>query len=699
MADKVQIELEVIAKKALESVEKFTKDAQGKLSTINISTFATGVSSVLSLASKAFDVFGGVVKSSVGAAIEAEQATQALANSMRLVGDFSESAVKGFEEYASALSLTSKASDDQVLAALALAKSFQLTNKEAKNVVNAATELAAITGDSLDSAVQKLAKSYGGTLSREIKQLIPELRVLTREQLANGEAIRIVTERFGGSAEAATKTFGGSVSQLTKAFGELSEEIGRSVTENKAITSSIQKTTEQTNALTEALSLSKLGFKDFVNAFFQAETSGDKTFFALLSKSAKKAVDDSKLLLTELEKIKLAQGEASNESAIDKKIKADRARLDFQEKAEAAFQAVKTDLEKAGLDDIEKINLDAQRKIQIIRDAALAENIFAVKNQERLIGAVQIDRAKAVAEKQLQLRQQYEASEAKFDKEARDRIQNALAKPIEQALKLVVGAELDGKELLSIGAGLLNVVNKGAAGASEFVSKAIGAAADSLLPGIGAAVSEIVNILAQGPEKVKETIEAFVKAIPQVIDNIIDAFPVLIETLARELPPVIAKIAPVIAQRFAIELVKNMPTIVRGFADGLVEAAKQFVQAIFDNIKSVGGLLSTSGGSSGGGVGGTVVRAAKAVATFGLSEVIGFAEGGRIPDLPQFSGDRFPAKLSAGEQILSRDLSSKLDAFLSGAQGSTPTVVQINIGQREMARVLLDLNRNGFRTA
>jgi hypothetical protein len=56
--------------------------------------------------------------------------------------------------------------------------------------------------------------------------------------------------------------------------------------------------------------------------------------------------------------------------------------------------------------------------------------------------------------------------------------------------------------------------------------------------------------------------------------------------------------------------------------------------------------------------------------------------------------------LSAGEQVLGRDLSSQLEDFLSGQSGqSQPVTINLQVGQEQLARVLLNINRSGFRTA
>ena len=77
-----------------------------------------------------------------------------------------------------------------------------------------------------------------------------------------------------------------------------------------------------------------------------------------------------------------------------------------------------------------------------------------------------------------------------------------------------------------------------------------------------------------------------------------------------------------------------------------------------------------------------------------------------------FPNDSFPARLTSGETIIDRSQSSQLQDFLdSQAAGnkttqaktetSAPQAVTINlqIGESQLAQVLLNLNRQGFRVS
>lgn len=80
-----------------------------------------------------------------------------------------------------------------------------------------------------------------------------------------------------------------------------------------------------------------------------------------------------------------------------------------------------------------------------------------------------------------------------------------------------------------------------------------------------------------------------------------------------------------------------------------------------------------------------------------------FASGGLVP--AGFPNDSFPAMLQSGERVLNEDQTAifarlvQATERLEGRGGGQVINVQLHIGQKQLADVLLDLNKSGFRTA
>jgi hypothetical protein len=63
-----------------------------------------------------------------------------------------------------------------------------------------------------------------------------------------------------------------------------------------------------------------------------------------------------------------------------------------------------------------------------------------------------------------------------------------------------------------------------------------------------------------------------------------------------------------------------------------------------------------------------------------------------------YPNDSFPAKLTSGEAILPTDTVAKLESFLANGGGAGQNVtVNLVVGEEQLAKVMLNLNRQGFR--
>lgn len=240
MADnEVTLEILVEASAAINRLNEFEKKSSESLGKVE-SSFG-GIKTAAAAAITVFAGFelGKFLKSGIDSAIKQEQALAKLATQLEQTGENTDEAVKSFVDLGDELEKTTKFEDDAVIGAAALAKSFGLTNEQAITLTKAATELAAVTGDSLDTATRKLALTYSGTTGK-LDEQIPAIKALTKAQLANGDAIGIVIERYGGAARREIETFAGSIGQTEKAFGNFAESIGTAIVQNPALIKSIQ---------------------------------------------------------------------------------------------------------------------------------------------------------------------------------------------------------------------------------------------------------------------------------------------------------------------------------------------------------------------------------------------------------------------------------------------------------------------------
>jgi hypothetical protein len=93
--------------------------------------------------------------------------------------------------------------------------------------MHAAVDLAAALNIPLEAASRQLAASFGGRVMRDLGQAVPQLRNLSKEELALGGAVDIVEQKFSGQAEALAATpFGKSkelANQLENQYARLGD--------------------------------------------------------------------------------------------------------------------------------------------------------------------------------------------------------------------------------------------------------------------------------------------------------------------------------------------------------------------------------------------------------------------------------------------------------------------------------------------
>ena len=106
-----------------------------------------------------------------------------------------------------------------------MAVAMGLTEKQIEDVLKASTDLAASGVMPLDQAVKALSLSYSGNIE-QLKRMNPELANLTKEQLAQGEAVRIIGKEYKGISDAMANTFAGRDTQWKNNFSDLQAAVG-----------------------------------------------------------------------------------------------------------------------------------------------------------------------------------------------------------------------------------------------------------------------------------------------------------------------------------------------------------------------------------------------------------------------------------------------------------------------------------------
>lgn len=203
IAKKEQVQLTSAVNQKKEALKKSTaelkrhEEAAKKSQTSNnnltrsFSSLARGLGITFSLAA-----FTALLKQGVTLAMEAEKANKRLEFSLKGTGVSYSNMINLAKEMEDKLAISDEVFKNQI-AFLALQGR---TEEQIKKVIKTAADMSAVTGEDLNTSIKKLDSTFEGQLGT-LSKMDSSLKNLTKEQLANGEAIDILSEKYAGFAE------------------------------------------------------------------------------------------------------------------------------------------------------------------------------------------------------------------------------------------------------------------------------------------------------------------------------------------------------------------------------------------------------------------------------------------------------------------------------------------------------------------
>ena len=114
--------------------------------------------------------------------------------------------------------------DDVIMQQQKFLASIGVGEEKINDIMKAAVQLSTALDVDLNMSVKNLAGTLGGTI-RELGKYVPALKLLTKEQLMAGEAIKWVNENMKGLAETAADV--DPITQARNAWGDIKEQFGK----------------------------------------------------------------------------------------------------------------------------------------------------------------------------------------------------------------------------------------------------------------------------------------------------------------------------------------------------------------------------------------------------------------------------------------------------------------------------------------
>lgn len=577
----VTIQINLDAKDAQAAIELFGRETVKVLgkSESQVASFGQVFSKVRIPVVAAIGTIVGAYRTmstAINEAVEDAKLTRQIEASLRATDEASTQAVKGVLDFADAIKEATGVSDDLVKQAFITAKSFGITADQAKNLTQAAIDLAAATGIDVETAVRQLGGTLDGSIGK-IGNLGAEFRNLTTEQLKAGDAIDLVTSKFGGTAAKELDTYQGAVNQLTNAWGDLLKEFGKTTTESTFVQTSISAIAQALENLTKKTEQFRKGEFEILPTGAAAPVKGSIEDLRFLRKEAEILAGSIGKTSKEVEKgfagiVKAAQGSTS-------------AVLNFEERLASFPQKVAAPIQKTGkeLEELQKKakklaeeakafkeGIFGQFGTQVERESEKAKQALAKLNEFQKQGALTAqevasirqrinenlnrilledekrlaDEQKKTYEEVVEAARKAGADRRTEEQKTQDFLRSVFENPfvnlgeklqlqIVRAIEFLktgtdIGSPFKENEIATSVAGGINAALQGRQGAVKAIGQigeAIGASFG--IPGLGA----ITELLARGPEETKKFIKEFIKAIPDIIQAISESIPVVVETI------------------------------------------------------------------------------------------------------------------------------------------------------------------------
>lgn len=376
---------------------------------------------------------------------EAELAARRLDFAGRLAG--SKQAAEEITELAGAIQDLTGQSDDLVkqLGAEELAKGRSV--EQTKELIKVAVDLASATGVDLQTAVKQLSDTYSGEAGR-ISKVIPALKDLTKEQLKNGEGVKLIAQYYRGFADELQDSTSVALNRAGQYAGDLSELMGSFFAPN------VKKVADGFSGMAKGL-INTVGS---IQAWSDEMTDANVAFNASLGHQESMAIMQSKLEKSyqlsrnALDKYRQSLKDSSKEELDAAKVamQAAIARSRHLPLLAAQFQKALGEIEKAIAEradaetkELERLRAERQREIDDFldkQDQMLKAGVITAKEyynakinyQEKLINELKTSEKALTADQlaEIKKRQGYVASYH----EALKRLEEGSTEAIERAI-------------------------------------------------------------------------------------------------------------------------------------------------------------------------------------------------------------------------------------------------------------------------
>ena len=213
-----------------------------------------------------------IIKQSVSAAIEQEDAERRLAAAFAATGAGSRAGANAIIAQASALQTLTGASDNEIISASAILATFKLNEQQIQRLLSLLVDMSMLvrsrTGEemSLASVAKAVGTAFSTNASR-LEYLGITLDATTKKTKDFDLILGAIEKSVGGAAVAMAGTFSGQLKILNATMGDFRESIGNVITRSPYFISVMQLMTGEVNRQNKALQESQEQTNSFAEAW------------------------------------------------------------------------------------------------------------------------------------------------------------------------------------------------------------------------------------------------------------------------------------------------------------------------------------------------------------------------------------------------------------------------------------------------
>lgn len=212
-SDKTKAGIDSSIKNLLGIDDAMKKVGKGITDAFKITAILAGVQQLAKVAFEAVEAFGEMERGQIALQSAFQSNSEAVSRMNGLIDDLSDKTL---------------ASKQEVMSMVTQLASLGRSETDIKKISTAAVYLSNVTGQGLNEAMKQVNATFSGSTD-ELGKLIPELKSLSKEQLAAGGATDVIVQKLGVLSDQLSQGVSQKIKNMKDSWADLKVELGKNL--------------------------------------------------------------------------------------------------------------------------------------------------------------------------------------------------------------------------------------------------------------------------------------------------------------------------------------------------------------------------------------------------------------------------------------------------------------------------------------